>query len=101
MGLISNLKRIEENTVLISTRFAFREGLQLGATKHWSQTLELLTGESKMNASAILEYFDPLYQYLKQKNSEEESSGASQITHSALFAFVCVIGVFTMYKYQM
>lgn len=43
------------------------EGLKLGASKHWSETLKIMTGESEVSTSAILEYFSPLQIYLKEE----------------------------------
>lgn len=43
----------------------------MGASKHWKDSLEQITGERDLDASAILDYFKPLYKYLKDKNEEE------------------------------
>ncbi|XP_053697500.1 angiotensin-converting enzyme-like [Sabethes cyaneus] len=45
-----------------------KEMLSLGASKPWPDAMEVLTGERKMNASAILEYFKPLHDWLIQEN---------------------------------
>lgn len=46
-----------------------RDGLSLGASKHWSETLKILTnGETKLSADAILEYFEPLDRFLLHEN---------------------------------
>lgn len=42
--------------------------LALGSSKPWPDAMEVLTGERKMSADAILEYFDPLYQWLLEEN---------------------------------
>ncbi|HVT34953.1 MAG TPA: M2 family metallopeptidase, partial [Nevskiaceae bacterium] len=34
----------------------------------WQDTLEKLTGTRRMDASALIEYFTPLLDYLKQAN---------------------------------
>lgn len=47
--------------------------LKLGRSKPWVYALKELTGETKMQASGILEYFQPLYDWLvieNQKNGE-------------------------------
>lgn len=49
------------------------KGLRLGASKHWSEALKLMTNESQISASALLEYFNPLYEFLKEDNKEHES----------------------------
>jgi peptidyl-dipeptidase A len=42
--------------------------LDKGASQPWQSTLEELTGGGKMDASAVLEYFAPLQDWLKQQN---------------------------------
>ena len=42
--------------------------LSKGASQPWQKTLKELTGSEKMDASAVLEYFAPLQQWLKQQN---------------------------------
>lgn len=42
--------------------------LALGTSKPWSQALKTLSGEEKMDASAILDYFAPLKVWLDQQN---------------------------------
>ncbi|KAG5677065.1 hypothetical protein PVAND_006849 [Polypedilum vanderplanki] len=49
---------------------ALKEMLSLGASKHWSDVLETLTGERKLDASAFLEYFQPLQDWLIKTNEE-------------------------------
>ncbi|HJY35825.1 MAG TPA: M2 family metallopeptidase, partial [Steroidobacteraceae bacterium] len=46
----------------------FREMLALGQSQPWQDTLEKLTGTRQMDASAILDYFAPLQQWLADKN---------------------------------
>ncbi|XP_062136108.1 angiotensin-converting enzyme-related protein [Drosophila sulfurigaster albostrigata] len=47
---------------------AFKKFLSAGNSRHWKQILEEFTGETEMDSAALLEYFDPLYQWLKQEN---------------------------------
>ncbi len=42
--------------------------LQAGASEPWQDTLEKLTGTREMDASAIIDYFEPLMGYLKAQN---------------------------------
>lgn len=42
--------------------------LEKGASQPWQATLKELTGTEKMDASAVLEYFAPLQQWLQQQN---------------------------------
>lgn len=39
-----------------------------GASQPWQKTLKEMTGSEKMDASAVLEYFAPLQEWLKQQN---------------------------------
>nr|BAM69203.1 hypothetical protein [Lutzomyia ayacuchensis] len=49
---------------------AFKEMLQLGSSKPWPDAMEILTGQRKMDASALIEYFRPLSDWLQKKNKE-------------------------------
>jgi peptidyl-dipeptidase A len=42
--------------------------LEMGQRRPWPEGLEALTGEKKMDAGAILEYFAPLKQWLDEQN---------------------------------
>jgi peptidyl-dipeptidase A len=42
--------------------------LALGASQPWPDTLQKLTGTRQMDASAIMEYFQPLDVWLKEQN---------------------------------
>lgn len=44
--------------------------LKLGASQPWPDALEVLTGQRTMSASALLEYFKPLQDWLEKKNKE-------------------------------
>lgn len=44
--------------------------LELGASKPWQDALEVLTGTRSMSAGPILKFFDPLYEFLQNKNFE-------------------------------
>jgi peptidyl-dipeptidase A len=46
----------------------FQAMLAKGASQPWQKTLKELTGGEKMDASAVLEYFAPLQDWLKQQN---------------------------------
>ncbi|ALC41434.1 Ance-5 [Drosophila busckii] len=49
-----------------------REMMQLGATKHWRDVMEMATGERKLSGRGILEYFAPLFTWLKERNQQLE-----------------------------
>jgi len=43
--------------------------LEAGQSKPWQETLKVITGTDHLDAGPMLEYFDPLYQWLKQQNA--------------------------------
>jgi peptidyl-dipeptidase A len=43
--------------------------LSVGASQPWQETLKLMTGEDRVDASAMVEYFQPLLAWLKQENA--------------------------------
>lgn len=45
--------------------------LRQGASVPWPDLLEKMTGSRRMDASALLNYFRPLYDWLKEANSGE------------------------------
>ena len=51
---------------------AFKAMLEMGASKPWQEALFALTGEKKMDASAILEYFAPLQKWLEEQNKGQD-----------------------------
>ncbi|XP_051650987.1 angiotensin-converting enzyme 2 [Manacus candei] len=46
-----------------------RQLLSLGRSKPWTEALESVTGEKYMNATPLLHYFEPLYEWLTKNNS--------------------------------
>ena len=47
-------------------KFVFdREMLSLGISRPWTEALEVLTGQTEIDTSAIHEYFAPLLEYLE------------------------------------
>jgi peptidyl-dipeptidase A len=46
----------------------FKEMLAMGSSKPWSEILASLTGETKLEPKAMLDFFEPLYQWLKAEN---------------------------------
>lgn len=46
--------------------------LQAGASQPWQKTLQQMTGQDEMDASAIIDYFAPLQTWLKDQNSGRE-----------------------------
>lgn len=45
-----------------------RAGLELGYSKHWSEALKVLTGSPNISAKALIDYFQPLKDFLKKEN---------------------------------
>jgi len=45
--------------------------LELGQSKPWPEALKAMTGEDKADASAMVEYFQPLLVWLKEQNKNE------------------------------
>jgi len=50
----------------------FMAMLQAGASKPWQETLEMLTGTRQADGSALIEYFQPLMGYLKERNQGQK-----------------------------
>ncbi|KAL5288397.1 hypothetical protein ACFFRR_008933 [Megaselia abdita] len=46
------------------------KAMELGSTKNWRDVLELLTGERKINGQAIVEFYKPLENWLKDQNRQ-------------------------------
>jgi peptidyl-dipeptidase A len=46
----------------------FRAMLELGQSKPWPEALKQMTGEDRLDASAIVQYFEPLLVWLKTQN---------------------------------
>ncbi|MDJ0709443.1 MAG: M2 family metallopeptidase [Woeseiaceae bacterium] len=44
--------------------------LETGASQPWQDTLEVMTGTREMDATAIIDYFAPLMEYLQEQNAE-------------------------------
>ena len=56
--------------------FNHREAMVPGRSIKWSELLTKLTGEQMLNASALVEYFAPLYEWLRAENKRNgERSG--------------------------
>ncbi len=44
--------------------------MKMGAEKPWPEALKALTGEEQMDATAIIDYFSPLLDWLKEQNKD-------------------------------
>jgi peptidyl-dipeptidase A len=50
----------------------YGEMLALGASQPWQDTMEKLTGGRQMDASAIIDYFKPLEDWLAEQNKNQK-----------------------------
>ena len=46
--------------------------LKLGSSKPWPDAMEVMTGQRDARADALLEYFQPLHQWLKKENKKHK-----------------------------
>ena len=60
--------------------------LRTGSSQPWQGTLKTLTGSDRMDASALLEYFAPLQQWLTQQNEGETCGWQAQPTPRVVVA---------------
>lgn len=42
--------------------------LKLGSSKPWPEAMQALTGQPNMDATAIIDYFQPLIEWLREQN---------------------------------
>jgi peptidyl-dipeptidase A len=47
--------------------------LELGQSKPWQEAMKAMTGEDRIDASAMVEYFQPLLSWLKEQNKGEKT----------------------------
>jgi peptidyl-dipeptidase A len=50
------------------------DGLKLGSSRHWKEVLSVMTGEGDLKGSALLEYFQPLFEFLQKENLKTASA---------------------------
>ncbi|XP_043928726.1 angiotensin-converting enzyme 2 [Protopterus annectens] len=48
--------------------------LKLGNSESWTKALEQVTGETKMNSAPLIEYFQPLFEWLQKNNQQNGRS---------------------------
>lgn len=51
-------------------RLSFSAGLAMGSSRPWPEVMKVMTGQEKMDASAIREYFKPLEDWLVLENAK-------------------------------
>lgn len=42
--------------------------MKLGSSKPWPEAMAIITGQSKMSAQPLMQYFEPLIQWLQREN---------------------------------
>ncbi|ELT90813.1 hypothetical protein CAPTEDRAFT_166512 [Capitella teleta] len=60
-----------------------RNMLMLGQSKPWPDALEQLTGQREMDATAIIDYFRPLMEWLKEQNAGHDLSWEEECPHGS------------------
>lgn len=87
--------------------------LELGSSKPWPDAMEAITGQRGMSAQPLVDYFTPLYHWLKEQNKEENvgwsascptnipvptstlgASSAASFSVSVLWACAVIISLF-------
>ncbi|XP_058460866.1 angiotensin-converting enzyme-like isoform X2 [Malaya genurostris] len=64
-----------------------RVGLSLGRSVHWTEALREMTGETELKTDALLEYYRPLHEFLKEENAKaDHDSGATAALSLVLIA---------------
>jgi peptidyl-dipeptidase A len=58
--------------------------LEAGASKPWQVTLKQMTGTDQLDAGPMMEYFAPLYNWLKQQNAQNRSKAGWQVAANPL-----------------
>lgn len=78
--------------------------LRQGASQPWQNAMKILTGQSIMDASGILEYFSPLHNWLEEYNKKndvflgwEESDKGEVLTNSIYVSRVCIVALYSMF----
>lgn len=46
--------------------------LELGRSQSWTRALHNMSGDSKMNAQPLLDYFKPLDEWLRKENEKHQ-----------------------------
>lgn len=66
--------------------------LKLGSSKPWQEAMEQLTGQREMDAGPLLNYFNPLYEWLLNDNKRTgELIGWESNKKSNSFAYNFII----------
>lgn len=57
-------------TSLLSSMFSVREMLELGRSQSWTKALHTISGDTRMDARPLLDYFQKLHDWLKADNAK-------------------------------
>ena len=52
----------------------FSKMLSMGSSKPWPDAMEVITGQREMDATALRDYFQPLEDWLKRENQENQET---------------------------
>lgn len=61
---------INKIAIILNTLQSFRKALQLGASQPWQEVLFILTGSREIRADALLQYYEPLIEWLNKMVGE-------------------------------
>ncbi|XP_050072369.1 angiotensin-converting enzyme-like [Anopheles maculipalpis] len=70
---------------------AIKAMLELGSSKPWPDAMEVLTGVRRMSADALIEYFQPLYDWLVVENERIGAYVGWEETKSKPYWFFCKV----------
>lgn len=54
--------------LMCSNHSCYREMLSLGSSKPWPDVMEIMTGQRKMDVGPLMDYFQPLTDWLEKEN---------------------------------
>lgn len=60
----------------------------MGSSKPWPDAMEVLTGQRKMDAAPLLQYFATLYDWLENENQRTGEYIGWEPTTKGLFQFI-------------
>ena len=76
--------------------------LAMGRSRPWQDAMEALTGQREMKADAILEYYQPLMEWLEKTNAENGEiigwPSTSGIYIFILMGYSCRLSTYTLKK---
>ena len=68
--------------------------MALGSTKPWAEVIaKVLPPNSKLSAAALLEYYEPMKQWLEKKNKEFNVTGGWSATKKSMYCFLMILDI--------